>query len=226
MHKGTIGSRMRQVWEEKELSQEDVGEAMAKAVGRRRPWTAAAVGLWASKKPPIEVVVPFAKWTQANLIWLMTGVLIHTNKSAQIGSVPSGGRLVPKVQYEHLLKEASKTEQFDSLFTHFECSDEAFAFEIFDGRNEPEFKQGADHVVIDPHLAEHAQPGQMVLAVIDAAPIFAMYVKTDRGQLALRGLNRQWGLEEYRPKRGDKIIGVMTEHAVPGAEPRRLANTP
>ncbi len=222
MQKSTLGSRMRQARSSSELSQTAVGEALAKAVGRRTPWTAAAVGQWegGQSEVPVSVVVPFAKLTQADLNWLMTGVVVHTHKSAQIGSVPSGGRLVPKMQFEQLLKRVGANERLESLFTHFECSEEAFAFPIFDGRNEPEFRQDSDHVVIDPHVV--AKPGQMVLAMVDSAPVFAVYVKTERGQFALRGLNPTWGSEEFKPKRGDKIIGVMTEHAIPGALPRSL----
>ena len=100
-----------------------------------------------------------------------------------------------------------------SVHTYFPCSDQAFVIDVFNGRNEPEFKMGSDQLVIDPGTAP--EPGDMVLVMIDSDAVFGRYARRKGGAVEIEALNNLWDAQPFKSARGDRIVGVMTEHAKP-----------
>lgn len=209
----TLGQRIRTArlgTKPKWLSQGALGAKVAAITGDTG-YTPSAVGQWEADKsePSIAAVVAIATITDADIVWLLTGKELHKS-----GRLPRGGRVVPKITGMRAV--ADRTDRggasSESVHTHFDCSEQAFAMPIFDGRNTPEYKLG-DNVVIDP--AESPVPDDMVLAKINGAPVFGVFTKVKGGHIEIAACNKRWGAEEIKPKRGDKIIGVMTEHARP-----------
>ena len=74
----------------------------------------------------------------------------------------------------------------------------------------------APAIVIDPELA--ARSADMVVAIIGDVPILGKYVQRG-GKIQLLSLNRKWPTCTLEKKRGDRIVGVVTEQA----RPRRAA---
>jgi SOS-response transcriptional repressor LexA len=87
---------------------------------------------------------------------------------------------------------------------------------IVDARNAPSYHEG-DFIVVDPDVA--ASSGDMVVAIIADAPILGKYaIRGSRIQLL--SINRKWPVCTLEKKRGDRIVGVVTEHAQPRAGER------
>jgi SOS-response transcriptional repressor LexA len=108
--------------------------------------------------------------------------------------------------------------------TPVERSRRAFPFLVWDDRNAPEFRAG-DRVVIDPNVK--LTPGVMVLAAVGGEPVFARYTQPrKRGShwaCVLSSLNPASGEMSASSKAGDRIVGVMVDHSMPGSSPRRDA---
>lgn len=210
----TLGQRIREAREavRPKLSQGELGARVARLTGEAG-YSASAVGQWEIDKhePSVAALVAIATLTGADAAYLIIG-----KSASQLGSsgrLPRGGRVVPKITAVQAVAErADRGASSESVHTHFDCSDQAFAVPIADGRNATEYRPG-DNVVIDPLTAP--VPDDMVLARIDGAPIFGVYQRLRGGQIEIGALNKRWDPAELRPKRGDKIIGVMTEHARP-----------
>lgn len=96
------------------------------------------------------------------------------------------------------------------VMTHFPCSKSAVAVLINDARNAPTYHKG-DAIVVDPDV--RARPGDMVVAVIDDESVLGKYARRG-GKVRLLSLNK-WPACTLEKKRGDRIVGVVTEHAQP-----------
>jgi hypothetical protein len=205
MPKNTLGQRMRAAAEHAGLKQKRVGVDVAKMIGRPNPYTEAAVGQWYADKhePEIPALVAFSRLAHADLMWLQTGI-------GGLGQLPREGRVVPTITMEQALKIPVDLASNTMVHTYFACSDKAFIITISDSRNEPDYKVGY-RVVIDPLVKP--KPGKMVLAVIDKEPVFGEYVEGAGKRIALQPINVKWPTELLNPKRGDRVIGTMTEFA-------------
>jgi SOS-response transcriptional repressor LexA len=216
MGKSTLGRRMREAREAAKLSQGEVGKAVATAIERREgPFSASAVGQWESDKtePSPSALSAFAKLTHADGNWLLTGLIVHQTGLALLGSASRGGRVVPKLILQDAICLPINYAHKSSVPTYFPCSDEAFVIDVFNRRNEPEYTMAADQIVIDP--GTKPEPGDMVLALVDSEPVFGRYVRKRGGVVEIEALNDHWSAEQVKPARGDRIVGVMTEHARP-----------
>ena len=202
----TLGQRMRAAVEHAGLKQKAIGVAVAKMIGRPRPYTEAAVGQWFADKsePENAALVEFARLTGANLLWLQTGMGMGA------GQLPREGRVVPTITLEQAIQDPIDTTSEEMIHTYYPCSQEAFIVPISDGRNEPTYKAGY-RVVIDPQ--RKPSPGKMVLAVINREPVFGEYAEKAGKRVVIRPLNDKWPIEILNPKKGDRIVGTMTEFA-------------
>jgi SOS-response transcriptional repressor LexA len=189
------------------LTQREVGAAVAKAIDRPQgAYSEAAVGQWYSDKsePTNQALVAFAKLTNANLIWLQTAL------GGGPGQLPREGRTVPTITMEQAIKVPIDDKSDHMVHTYYPCSDKAFIVPIADSRNEPDYRIGFK-VVIDP--LRKPKPGNMVLAVINREPVFGEYVEKAGKRVVIRPLNDKWPTEILHPKKGDRIVGTMTEFA-------------
>src|SRR5688572_21037476 len=96
-----VGPRIRQARVKAGLSLEAVGISLAKATGRKRPYTPQAVQQWELEdgtEPKQAVLVAFAKLAQVNLNWLLTGAVNSpaTAGQGEYGTSARGGRVVAK----------------------------------------------------------------------------------------------------------------------------------
>lgn len=212
MSKNTLGQRLkaaRLAMQPRKLSQTEMGVAIGGALGKT--FTASAVGQWENDKvePERRAIIEWAKLTGTDVTYLFTG--IAAGWLGTKGRISRGGRIVSKVLV--MPKEPNLRPLDQEFHTHFPCSESAFLVEVFDTRNAPTYARG-DHIVIDP--LEQPVPGDMVLAIVDSAPIFGVFSRSDRfAGGAIESLDAKWGSEELDPDRGDKVLGVMTEHARP-----------
>lgn len=135
-------------------------------------------------------------------------------------SVGSRGREVSQYSADDAVApsaERRKRKPHGTVRSHFPCGPDAFAVEIWDSRNTPEFQFG-DNVIIDPQIP--AVPGRMVLAAVghQRRPVFAKYTAAliDGERVAvLDPLNKDWERITLATPADGEVIGVMTEHARP-----------
>lgn len=202
---------MREARQAAKLSQGEVGQAVALAVARPAgAFSASAVGQWESGKtePSLGVLLAFLRLTGADPKILFG---LQTSELRRPGQLPRGGRLVRKTTAMRAVSGRLEDGAAETVHTHFDCSDKAFAVPVFDSRNAPDYQRG-DNVVIDP--AEEPQPGDIVLAKCKEAPVLGVFEMRD-GCAQITALNKRWDTVRLNIKRGDRIIGVMTEHARP-----------
>ena len=83
----------------------------------------------------------------------------------------------------------ANTASSGDIVSHFDCSEDAFAFEISTKRNAPQFEPG-DIVVID--RAQIAHPGAMVLVIKDDKLIFGQLSQRPDGAYELLSPNPMW----------------------------------
>ena len=83
----------------------------------------------------------------------------------------------------------ANTASSGDIVSHFDCSEDAFAFEISTKRNAPQFEPG-DIVVID--RAQIAHPGAMVLVIKDGKLIFGQLSQRPDGAYELLSPNPMW----------------------------------
>ncbi len=213
----TLGERMRAARQRAKLSLDAVGKALGLATNRKRgAFSPQAVQQWekGGTEPDHETLTAFARLTQVNVNWLLTGIAADHLAAGNggFGTSVRGGRIVPKISVAEAIASPSAYNAEEYVHTHFACSAKSFAIEIFDTRNAPEFLVEAHRVVIDP--AEAPTPGDMVLARIDGEPLFGKYTHRN-GKVELEALNPDWDSVRLNETRGDRIVGVMTEHAKP-----------
>jgi len=152
----------------------------------------------------------------------MTGVDLPVfHNTVSISDHGIRGREVRKLSADDAVatsSERSRRKPHGVVQTHFPCSEDAFAVEIWDGRNSGEFQFG-DQVIIDPRRA--ATPGRMVLASVGPTriPVFAKYTAATepggRRIIVLEPLNPDWERITLAAPDDGEIIGTMTEHARP-----------
>lgn len=213
-----VGKRMRQARERAGLTLDAVGKAVAKATSRETAFSPQAAQQWEKGKtePSQEVLLAFAKLTQVNINWLLTGVVVaQVNGDSQYGTAPRGGRVIPRIAVAKALTVPIDYSADEYVHTHFACSDKAFLVPIEDSRNAPEFVPNRSQVVIDPE--ERPMPGDMVLARINGDPVFGKFTRRvgDPPRTEIVALNGDWHAEVLDEARGDRVVGVMTEHAKP-----------
>lgn len=210
----TLGQRMRAAAEHVGLTQKEVGCSVARMIKRARgAYSEAAVGQWYADKhePELEALKAFSKLVDVDLFWLQTGF------GNGLGRLPKEGRLVPIMTMEQALKlqvADDKPTPSGMVHTYFPCSDTAFAIDITDGRNDSPDGSGyriGFKVVIDPQ--RKPVPGKMVLAVVDKKGIFGEYQEKTGKRIVIHSLNSKWPDEIFNAKRGDYIVGTMTEFA-------------
>lgn len=216
MQRGTLSQRMREARLRLDplLSQEEAGRIVSQKIGRARAYTAANVGHWESGKhqPPNDVVRAWSELTGAPVDWLMTGLVIKEAETGAANFVPRGGRAVPKITTDQAIQLPIDYQPVRTTYSHYPCSDKAFEIDVFDTRNTPEYQPG-DALIID--AAEVARPGDMVLAVVGELPVFGRYERREGGVERIAAINGVWDTVVIDPTRGDRIVGVMTEHAKP-----------
>ena len=115
------------------------------------------------------------------------------------------------------------------VVSHFDCSEDAIAFEITTRRNAPLFEPG-DLVIIDSESAQMAHPGAMVLVAMDDQLVFGQLHESEGGAMMLLSSNSRWQHIDLDPpvdkgksrpadaKGGWRIVGVMVEHTTPRSE--------
>ncbi len=231
MHNGTLGLRMRNARKRAGLSLKEVGIQVAQAIGRRTPFTPQNVQQWEVGKktkgaepiavtPSPEALLAFARLVKlTDTIWLVSGVEIAGSTATE--PIPTEGRVVAIIKPDAAIKKPINYQSDQRVHTQVNCSERSFGMEVFDRRNMPEFQLG-DRVVFDPIVKP--EPGVMVFAAVDGAPVFARYTEPThrKGQwiCKLQALDRAWGFVEADSKNGDRIIGVLVEHTKLGPRPR------
>jgi SOS-response transcriptional repressor LexA len=211
---------------------EEVGRRVAEQINRPEgPFSAQAVQQWELGKkakglvipvePDLDTLIAFAMIVDCDLIWLLKGIEPEGREGQ---AAPTRGRVVAIITAEQAARTPIDYASNDTMHTQVECSKRSFAFTVFDRSNEPEFHVG-DRVVLDP--AGRKEPGAMVLAVVGGEPVFARYVNPQkRGKnwtCTLQALNRAWGSKHASSRDGDRIVGVMVDHAKPGSHPRHTS---
>jgi SOS-response transcriptional repressor LexA len=199
---------MRAAAEKAGLKQKEIGIEVAHRTGRSRPYTEAAVGQWYADKhePDIKALVEFSRLVHADLVWLQTGI------GRGLGSLPREGRIVPSISLNQAIREPIDYTSNDMVHTYFPCSDRAFITTVCDARNAPDYPVGCK-IVIDP--LRKPLPGKMVLAVINRQPTFGRYTEKTGKAVVIEALSPHWPAEILNPKRGDRIVGTLTEYAMP-----------
>ena len=176
-----LGKRMRSAREQANLSVEEVARALGISDSAVRQWE---LGY---KFPTRENLLEFSVTTGAELVWLLTGVspsdieLVQRLKDrpapiplldpADVARWPS--ETISRLPQLDL--SATRLAELAWIFPCYPCSEKAFAIQVFDHRNAPDY-QMFDAVVIDP--AVQPNPDDMVLASVGPTntPIFAKYV--------------------------------------------------
>ena len=212
----TLGERMRAARQRSKLSLDAIGRAVAKEVKRPQgAYSPQAVQQWEKDKtePDHASLTAFARLTSVNVNWLMTGIAADhlADGNGGFGTSVRAGRIVPKIAVAEAIATPVAYTAEEYVHTHFACSAKSFAIEIFDTRNAPEYLPETHRVVIDP--TETPIPGDMVLARINGEPLFGKYTK--RKGIEIAALNEDWEPVRLNESRGDRIVGVMTEHAKP-----------
>lgn len=199
---------MREAAEKAGLTQREIGFEVARRIGRHRPFTEAAVGQWYADKhePENKALVEFSRLVHADLVWLQTGV------GRGLGPLPREGRVVPSISLTQAIREPIDYSSNEMVHTYFPCSEHAFITTICDERNAPDYAVGYK-IVIDP--VRKPRPGKMVLAVINRQPVFGRYTEKTGKTIVIEAINPHWPAEILNPKRGDRIVGSLTEIAIP-----------
>lgn len=208
MAENTLGQRMRAAAEDAGLTQKEVGIEIARRVGRPRPFTEAAVGQWYADKhePDNKALIEFSRLVHADLVWLQTGV------GRGLGPLPREGRIVPAISLNQAIQDPVDYTSNEMVHTYFPCSEKAFITTVCDDRNAPDYMVGCK-IVIDP--LRPPRPGKMVLVVINRQPIFGRYTEKTGKTIVIEAVNPHWPAEILNPKRGDRIVGSLTEYAMP-----------
>jgi transcriptional regulator with XRE-family HTH domain len=218
MAKDSLGTRMRAAAEAAGLKQREIGALVARRIGRvhngGKPWpyTEAAVGQWYADKsePELAALIEFSKLTNSDFLWLVTGV-------GGAGQLPREGRIVPSISLAQAVKVPIDYTSDEHIYTYFPCSERSFIITVADSRNEPRYGVGYK-MTFDPDQ-RRPRPGQMVLAVINGEPVIGQYTEQSRTgskMAVINPINAAWSEEVLNPKKGDRLVAIMTESAAPG----------
>jgi hypothetical protein len=152
------------------------------------------------------LIIEFSRLVRVDLVWLQTGV------GRGLGPLPREGRVVPTISLKQAIREPIDYTSNDMVHTYFPCSDKAFITAVWDDRNAPTYPIGCK-IVIDPLRAP--RPGKMVFVVINRQPVFGVYTEKTGKAVVIEAINSHWPAEILNPKRGDRIVGSLTEYAMP-----------
>jgi hypothetical protein len=212
MAKDSLGTRMRAAADAAGLKQREIGNLVARRIGRKQgPYTEAAVGQWYADKsePELAALIEFSKLTNADFLWLSTGV-------GGVGQLPREGRIVPSISLAQAIKVPIDYTSDEQIYTYFPCSERSFIITISDSRNEPRY--GIGHkMAFDPDQ-RRPRPGQIVLAVVNGEPVIGQYTEQSKNgskMAVIHPINAAWSEEAMNPKKGDRIVATMTESASP-----------
>lgn len=190
----------------------EVAEGVSKLLDRKPAFTPQAAKDWEIKSSiSKEGLVQFARFVDADLLWLLVGG--PERAAGGFGHTPPQGRTLPMLKLSQAIARPINYSAERTVHSHFECSEQAFAMMIFDNRNAPKFAENEDSIVIDPALTP--RPGDMVLAVVGGKGCFGRYTMRKGGVIEIEALNDHWATEVFDATAGDRIVGVMTEHASP-----------
>lgn len=200
-----FGTRLRQARKKSGLS----GPQLAKLLGV----SAQTVSEWERGKyfPEADRLAIIARSVNVRVDWLLGGTNgVESSPSSSSG----GGRLVSKVPFDDLstfdpYDNTARMSLQERVLTHFPCSETAFQITLHDAANAPLFQAG-DSVIIDPAITP--TPGDMVLVIVDAAPLFRRY--RPRGtHIELAPLNEDWEVMTVEVGKHARLLGTMSEHS-------------
>ena len=158
------------------------------------------------------------------------GEFVAATRKRQVGKLR--GRRLQVIKQVELMPAKIARQNFANevssgdIVSHFDCTEDAIAFEITTMRNAPHFEPG-DVVIID--RGQTAHPGAMVLAMKDGKLIFGQLSQQDKGGFELLSPNPLWHgvkvgetadavLDEDFDKPKRAIVGVMVEHTTRRSE--------
>ena len=217
-----LGRRMRTARERATLSVEDVATGLRLTASAVRQWEAG------QKFPTRDNLWEFAQLTSVDLAWLQTG--IGTEDLDLLRKM--AGRFAPVPLLDPSLAigdwaNGKRPESTSWVVPSWQCSDRAFAVEIFDSRNSPVYEK-SDIVIIDPVAVP--EPDDMVLARIffrtrPVKPVFAKFAMRQHDPSAqvrslLKGAKEriEKGIdviqEALGPKEGKRVVAEIFEQAI------------
>jgi hypothetical protein len=116
----------------------------------------------------------FAETTAVDVVWLVTGFNADELKLA--GKLVAQACAVPIFPPNQLTeRNAQEWDDAPTVFASFPCSHEAFATEVFDHRNSPEYEPG-DIVILDPVVTPVHDDWVLASVGPGRSIIFARYV--------------------------------------------------
>jgi transcriptional regulator with XRE-family HTH domain len=201
---GTDGwhQRMREARERADLSVEAVARTLSVSSSAVRNWEGG------HKVPSRENLQEFADATSADMVWLVTSFTAAELKLA--GKMIGQARAVPFFRPNQLLQPKS-WEDAPTVIASFPCSDAAFATELFDHRNGPEYEAG-DIVIIDPVPAPSHD--DWVLANIGQSIVFARYSLRGVEQMLTEAIGQRLKdteIEVFGPEDTKRLVLKLTE---------------
>jgi transcriptional regulator with XRE-family HTH domain len=161
--------RIRLARENAGLSVEEAAKAMGVSVSAIRQWEGG------HKFPSRENLQELAGICAVDMVYLVTG---FSGEELRIAEKIVGMRPVPLLSLGQvqLIEPGSQPEwpaDTSAIIPSFPCSPQAFAIEVFDHNNAPDFEVG-DIVIIDP--AVKPVQDDLVLVMTGPAHVFARYV--------------------------------------------------
>lgn len=189
-----LGERIQKARTAAGLSIDDVSNALKITSSAVRQWELGR------KFPSRTRLAAFATLTGTDLGWLQTAVSDAARLIDEAGrTLGSPAPILERHQIINL--ELPFADDFLKrtpwLWPSYPCSDLTFAFKVFDDKNAPEFQIG-DLVAVDPKI--EAEPGDMVIAVINGQLIFGKYGLRGLGDSEARQL-----LEQFRKRTLDAV---------------------
>lgn len=158
-----IGDRIQRARLDAGMSIEQVASALNITSSAVRQWE---LGRKFPSRPRLEA---FARVVGADLGWLQTAVSDVARLADESGRAL--GHPVPILERHQIAKlelelpfSADFLKQVPWVWPSYPCSDQTFAFKVFDDWNAPEF-QAEEVVLIDPKV--EPMPGDMAVAVVD-----------------------------------------------------------
>lgn len=207
----TLGSRIRQVLQERGMTQSE----LARLVGVKQQtvsYICADKGAESSR-----YATRIAQVLGVNPSWLQHGG--HGKHDPIVRIEMSGVELalarVPVISEQDVLQFAETGKLPENvgrtLMTDARTGPRCFAIELEGDSMAPQFVNG-DKIVIDPDI--HPEPGDFVCATINGAITFRKYRERGRSNgdhlFELVPMNQDW--PTVRSEDGAQVVGVMTEH--------------
>lgn len=147
--------------------------------------------------------------------WLITGKGQRNAGEPPLALAASGGRrLMPLLAWHQVRADnaAKNSLEAGSVASQFPVGENAYALEINDDANEPEYNPG-DRIIIDPDL--EWTPGDMVIWMPKEGRAYMRRVRQRPGerQLTLQPLNRDYASQDVTEVDHGVVVGVVVEHA-------------